>query len=55
MPHFVPLYYIDSYIWFSSEQEIVRNNSFPPDLILSQINFFEKVFLYVKERFVLEW
>jgi hypothetical protein len=37
MPHFVPLYYIDSYIWFPSKQEIVRNNSFPPDSILSQI------------------
>ena len=37
MPNFVPLYYIDSYIWFPSEQEIVRNNSFPPDSIPSQI------------------
>ncbi len=37
MPHFVPLYYINSSIWFPSEQEIVRNNSFPPDSILSQI------------------
>jgi hypothetical protein len=37
MPHFVPLDYIDSYVWFPSEQEIVRNNSFPPDSILSQI------------------
>ena len=37
MPHFVPLNYIDSYIWFPSEQEIVRNNYFPPDSILSQI------------------
>ena len=37
MPHFVLLYYIDSYIWFPSEQEIVRNNSILPDSILSQI------------------
>jgi len=40
MPHFIPLYYINSYIWFPSEQEIVRNNSFPPDSILSQIRLF---------------
>ena len=29
--------YIDSFIWFPSKQEIVRNNYFPSDSILSEI------------------
>ena len=57
MPHFVPLYYIDSYIWFSSEQEIVRNNSFPPDSILSQIILIWLLWegIYICKRKICSW
>ncbi len=57
MPHFVPLYYIDSYIWFPSEQEILRNNSFPPDSILSQIIFIWLLWegIYICKRNICSW
>ena len=58
MPHFVPLYYnINSYIWFPSEQEIVRNNSFPPDSILSQIILIWLLWegIYICKRKICSW
>ena len=57
MPHFVPLYYINSYIWFPYEQEIVRNNSFPPDSILSQIILIWLLWegIYICKRKICSW
>jgi hypothetical protein len=57
MPHFVPLYYINSYIGFPSEQEIVRNNSFPPDSILSQIILIWLLWegIYICQRKICSW
>jgi len=57
MPHFIPLCYINSYIWFPSEQEIVRNNSFPPDSILSQIILIWLLWegIYICKRKIYSW
>ena len=54
---FRSLYYINSYIWFPSEQEIVRNNSFPPDSILSQIILIWLLWegIYICKRKICSW